>query len=207
MNWNWSTSVVSDESAVLVFPGTNRARYEQMPEESTEAFHAFAHYRDMGSERSIDNAYFEHQDRCLGQQKRSKRATGRWTGWSEKHGWSERALAYDHELDKTKLSAFRQEAIEMGRRQAQLASSALDVLAGPALAFAKHLNDNPELLEQVSKDAHPMAMADYVSTVAAAMGTLAKMEREARGVNGEGGQEEASATVRVVFKMDEEFRL
>jgi hypothetical protein len=76
------------------------------------------------------------------------------------------------------------------------------------LAFARRVAEDPEAFDKMLESAGPMQMAGYVNSVATAMQTLAKMERDASGL-GETAQseQEGGTTVKVVFTLDEGFRL
>lgn len=83
--------------------------WERLENEGTEAFEAFAIYRDMGSDRSLVKV-----GRALG---KSKTLMDR---WSSKHGWGMRCRAWDVELDRMAREDRITEVLEMRRRQAQL---------------------------------------------------------------------------------------
>lgn len=72
-----------------------RDLWDQRADESAQAYCAFVAYRDLHSERSIDRAYRV----VTGQQKSNKRATGRFTEWSQRYEWKRRAEAYDAYLE------------------------------------------------------------------------------------------------------------
>lgn len=183
--------------------------WEQLPKESLQAYHAFTHYRDLPiADRSITHAHQEHARAC---QKRtgSVPMNGRWKRWSMDHRWVERTSDYARHLDQAKTGAELAEVVEVGRRHAEVAMAALDALYQPVLTVAKVLQSNPEVLEQLARDAgeDPAAfikLLDITRNVAAVMPTVAKMEREARGLE-EGDRQEH--VVRVVLELDEEFRL
>jgi hypothetical protein len=70
--------------------------WEQRDGESVQAYLAFVTYRDLRAERSIDHAYRA----VTGQRTSNKRASGRFTEWSQKFHWKDRAEAYDSYLER-----------------------------------------------------------------------------------------------------------
>ena len=74
--------------------------YDRQPEETEQAYQAFAIYRDMDpSQRSIDKA-FDIDCQQKGKVKKGKQAYGHWTRWSSVHKWVARCRAYDAEAQK-----------------------------------------------------------------------------------------------------------
>lgn len=72
-----------------------RQPWQRLKSESGKAYAAFcAYYQLPARERSIDEAW----RRARNQQGTSNHADGTWTGWSTKHDWPARALAYDEHL-------------------------------------------------------------------------------------------------------------
>jgi hypothetical protein len=85
--------------------------WERREEESDEAFAAFATYRDMGRQRSIDAAYATYVAKS-GKEKRKRskpvarnRAAGGWHTWSSRYEWVARASAYDDHMEAAELAA------------------------------------------------------------------------------------------------------
>jgi hypothetical protein len=79
--------------------------FEQRADESPQAFAAFAVYRDMHADRSVD-----HVAQKLG---KSHTIIGR---WSKRHEWVDRARSYDAALDAKARHATEQQAIEQRRK-------------------------------------------------------------------------------------------
>lgn len=84
--------------------------WEQQPGESGKAFEAFKVYLDMGSERSI---------RAVGE-KLGKSST-LMARWSSTHGWVERVIAYDADLQRQAHSEAVKSARKMSERHIKLA--------------------------------------------------------------------------------------
>lgn len=95
--------------------------WDRQKSESHQAFHGFAHYRDMGPERSRDKAFREHLVRCLGRKETIRQAPGRWTRWSVQWQWSARANAYDDDLDRRQRQEREKEILEARSKHANLA--------------------------------------------------------------------------------------
>jgi hypothetical protein len=74
---------------------------EKQSGESPQAWEAFKIYRDLGQGRSIDRAYQIY----LGHHGSTKRASGRFKGWSVKHDWVDRAQAWDDYLELVRRKA------------------------------------------------------------------------------------------------------
>jgi hypothetical protein len=94
--------------------------WERQYGESRQAFAAFAGYRDLGSDRSVDEAY----RRGRGLPEDHTRATKRWRVWVARWRWLERAAAWDAHLDdearRTQEEAVRRDAEVLAeRRRAQ----------------------------------------------------------------------------------------
>ena len=100
--------------------------WERLANESSPAWEAFVKYRDLGSSRS--NAAVGQalgKSKCL------------MDGWSSKHNWVNRCAAFDAEMDRQALAAFRKareaaikEMVERHAKQARaLQYKALDRLA------------------------------------------------------------------------------
>lgn len=84
--------------------------WEQQPGESSKAFEAFATYRNLGPERSIQKT----------SQKLSKNMTTL-KGWSRKWSWVERSRAYDREMDKQAHAQAVREVRQMTNRHIRIA--------------------------------------------------------------------------------------
>lgn len=87
--------------------------WEQREDESSKAFHAFAHYRDLRpGERSIECAFASHKANCLQPyQGGTSPVPSQWKKWSSKHAWVDRVTAYDRHCDSL-LRAAHERAIK-----------------------------------------------------------------------------------------------
>ena len=75
--------------------------WDRQPCETSKAFHAFEHYRDMPpADRSIDAAHAEHLAQCERRQRRGKRGSNTWHGWSSANRWVGRAATHDADLGR-----------------------------------------------------------------------------------------------------------
>lgn len=88
--------------------------WERSPDESTQAFAAFAHYRDMGAHRSTAKV-----GQALG---KSKTLMDR---WCEQWHWVRRAAAWDAHMDQAALLGMRDKHTEMAVKLHTLGSAAL----------------------------------------------------------------------------------
>jgi hypothetical protein len=106
--------------------------FERQPVEPAKAYHGFCHYRDLGSMRSLDRAWREHHQTCLGKvQPTTRRRPMTWGDWSARWGWVERAAFYDAHLERQKRAALQEEQVEAARRHARLLQAALSAATVP----------------------------------------------------------------------------
>lgn len=91
--------------------------WEQQPEETPPAFHAFAIYRDMGPRRSTAKVARE-----LG---KSKTIVDR---WSSRNAWVVRASAYDSHVDREHLIRLRVARQKAARRGIRVGAKAMRLL-------------------------------------------------------------------------------
>jgi hypothetical protein len=102
--------------------------WEQQPHEGIHAFDAFAVYRDLGPDRSIDRAWRSiHGADETGAKRSGKKKTlleRRWRLWFSEFNWLTRANAYDRYLLKMFNKAREQRMIELtGQPKASAALS------------------------------------------------------------------------------------
>src|SRR5262249_41986256 len=103
---------------------TDRSPWLRQPGETPRAYAAFCLYRDQGPGHSLR----ETGRRYYGSRSRSGRA-GRISAWSTKYRWSERAAAWDDELDGIKCEAQETARREMDKRQAAVALEAQAIVS------------------------------------------------------------------------------
>jgi len=118
---------------VATSPTDHRQTYDETPtpwarteHESDTAYAAFKCYLELGSTRSIQAAAD-----ALGYKSRD------WPGrWSSKHGWVDRALAYDEHLAALAFEAAADEHVRAARRAAVMqAEASLKAVEGWTEAF------------------------------------------------------------------------
>jgi hypothetical protein len=101
--------------------------FEKQPGESDRAWAGFQIYRDLGQARSIDKAYRIY----TGQKESDKRASGRFTKWSQDHDWLDRAQAYDDYHEMVRREAIeqyeRREGVDLTRRAVRVQEELLGV--------------------------------------------------------------------------------
>lgn len=127
----------------------DRVSFDRQPAEPARAYHAFCHYRDAGSTRSLDRAWREHHSQCLNQvQPATRRRPMSWGDWSARWGWVERAGAYDAHLDRQRRSAFEAEQVEAARRHARVLQAAISA-ATISLRVALETAATPDGVERL----------------------------------------------------------
>lgn len=93
--------------------------WEQKSGESNKAYQAFSLYRDMGTSRTLLDAYkqaIEHL-RGRGQVDSTRRVqtSGQWSAYARRYDWEERARAYDRRLTVAKFKGAEIAATEQGQ--------------------------------------------------------------------------------------------
>ena len=100
---------------------SDRAAWDPIEGESSPAFHAFVHYRDLGETRSVEKAWLQHVDTCGARSATPTHyAPGRWLSWSVEKAWTVRVKAWDEHLDHEKQARMLRQHLEMADRQAKL---------------------------------------------------------------------------------------
>ncbi len=109
----------------------DRQPFDRQPGEPAKAYHAFGHYRDLGS-RSLDRAWREHHEQCLHQiQPETRRRPMSWGNWSARWGWVERAFSYDAYLERQKRAALLDEQVEAAKRHARALQASIAATTVP----------------------------------------------------------------------------
>jgi hypothetical protein len=157
----------------------DRKPWDRQPEESSRAFHAFTHFRDLPSwERSLDRAYNVHREHCKfnGNGHRwatdethpaiayvPTRACADWRIWRAKYNWDARTDVHDAELAEQDRQARLREITAMNARHTAL-----------AVALQNQVVANLQKLGNAAMELNPREMAllaEKASTI----------ERRARG--------------------------
>ncbi|HEU5032670.1 MAG TPA: hypothetical protein VFV01_47660 [Spirillospora sp.] len=103
--------------------------WERQPDETPQAFEAFARYRDMPGRRSMDRVAKElHKSHAL---------MGR---WSVRHRWVERAAAFDAAEDEAWREEVRRTRVALARKHAAVGAAML------TKAVARLQSINPDTL-------------------------------------------------------------
>lgn len=116
--------------------------FEQRPDESAQAFAAFAVYRDMQADRSLAHVAQKHG-----------KSIATLTKWSTKHNWVARARSYDAALDARARLATEKQAIL--QRREMLAAHADEARSLRRIAkqiiddFERRFNEKVETLKWV----------------------------------------------------------
>jgi hypothetical protein len=161
----------------------------RLASESTEAFHAFSIYRDLGLRRNLDEVSrrFDAEKRGSGlrlvsakEVGKKHRKSGKIGFWSRKYQWVERAAAWDRIVDQRLREKQLDEIEKMAKRQAQQAQVLSQVLMAPVVAFATGLKDPNRARTLENADMHQLLEMSFES--AKAVPRVHKAERLARGV-------------------------
>lgn len=96
---------------------------ERLPRESPRAYRAFCVYRDLGPDRSLDQAWGRFRAASDPTKDRgSARRPGHWAAWSQKYQWVERAEAYDDFIEEESRSAAAERRRELHEARSQFQS-------------------------------------------------------------------------------------
>lgn len=123
--------------------------WDRQPEESGRAFQAFAAYRDLGPERTLDKAAAAY-GRHVSLMRR----------WSARYGWRVRAAAWDDEQAREMEAALRQRRRAACERQARDAEQLQRLGMARLASLIKRDPDTGELTLDEKVSAHD-AMAAY----------------------------------------------
>lgn len=132
--------------------------WEPQPGESSTAFAAFACYRDLGSERSL-----EAVGRSLG---KSRVLMER---WSTKFAWVARALAYDAHLDALSRKKREAEILKVRERHAKLGAAMQGVAVAGLRRKQRKANEQDGELDMAPQEIARLA-ADGAKIESAALG-------------------------------------
>ena len=151
--------------------------WEQMPEETDEAYGAFVRYMNMGrGARTIRRVAQELNV--------SATLIG---GWSAEWSWVNRVRAWDMEQDRVAREALLEEVANMARRHAQQSAVVMQALVTPATSFLQELRDDPNLIRDLmapdedGRRRNVFEVLNLLVRVAGVMPTIANVERLARG--------------------------
>jgi hypothetical protein len=115
----------------------------RLPGESEPAFAAFLHFRDLGRDRTVVDAYRQFTGNAEATQ-----ASGAWNRWAKAHRWAERALAFDRWLQAARDRIAAREAVKWERRRQEALERGWE--ASQALwAKAEAMLDTPLFRERV----------------------------------------------------------
>jgi hypothetical protein len=135
--------------------------WERQDRESSQAFEAFAVYRDLGPARSVTRVARElHKSRAL---------LGR---WSRQYAWVMRAAAYDREQDRLFVAEQAQARRDIARRHAKLAQAVQSKAVARLQALDPRELSPSELLRyiQVAAEIERRAVGEAPASTRAAEG-------------------------------------
>jgi ribonuclease D len=169
--------------------------WERQAREPAKAFHAFAHYRDLGASRSLDKAFRQHKTSCDKVPVDAKtRAPKQWDIWNKVYQWQWRIQQWDAHLDKDTRELIAKDVCEIRARHARTAQAALTTLILPARAILDVLQQHPETIHELAAAAAAdqrllLSLVGYATRAALAMGGITNVERLARGVGPDAKEE------------------
>lgn len=85
---------------------TQQKEWERMPAESDQAWGAFCAYRDLGSVRTLPEAYRLYCEKSS--RKRKRNVPTHWYSWAERYDWAGRVRGYDDEIEREMLEIARE---------------------------------------------------------------------------------------------------
>ena len=148
--------------------------WERQSTESTQAFAAFSHYRDLGSSRSLRSV-----SRDIG---KSLSLIAR---WSLKHEWIDRTAHWDAEIDRKNRDKQLNEISKMAERHARSAQAGMSIatqLVGELISRIR----NDKFINAVDDNGNYVIPNNELIQLALnatrIIDPLAKVERTARGV-------------------------
>jgi hypothetical protein len=162
--------------------------WERQPDESKGEYHAFCHYRDFqpSRHRSLDRAYREHCEKCLGKvQPLTRRRPMTWGSSSARWGWVDRVALWDADVDRQARRKLAQVEIEARERHARIAQATLTVLSLPVKAALEAAQDRRLIAGLVNQIAFPSGFHALLTTivrVASVLPAVVTMERQALGM-------------------------
>lgn len=166
--------------------------FDQQPRETAKAYAAFVIYRDLGSERSLQETA----------QKLAKNLTTI-KQWSALHNWVDRARSYDAALDARARAATENEVIERRRRMLEKHARQADELGQAAQMILDEFKDRVGIrggMKGIDRD----TLVKLVLGLPKMTETAQKLERLAEGEATD--RHEHTLTIEQVLKMpDEQF--
>lgn len=140
--------------------------WDRQPGESAPAYRAFREYLLQGGERST-----------RGVAQALSKSDSLVRRWSAANRWVARVDAFEAEAAGRQDEAVLDELAERGRRQAELATTALEAMAAPSLELMRRLKIDDKALEKLSIE----ALVPLAATTARAIPRVVQTERLARG--------------------------
>lgn len=166
--------------------------WERQPGEPSRSYHAFAHYRDLGTSRSVDKAWRLHKTACDAadrSQVDSRRSTRQWNTWASQWDWLTRVELYDADLDRQQRERLVKAQMEARERHGRIAQGTLTVISGATRAMLEAYQD-PNVVKALSTKAKSgsdgaLAVLQVIIRGASAIPSLVSVERMALGLTTE----------------------
>lgn len=168
--------------------------WERRTGEPLPAFHAFCHYRDLGTERSLTKAWAAHQGICRKAMVGGKSATlppvpGSWTRWSSYWDWVARCEAYDADVDKQIREQLQAKILQRRGEHLEQLAMLRTALMLPGGMVLTRLKDDPVFRDSLRS----MSAEDLLTLMARAAAVLPTIVTAERLVMGEATERAATA--------------
>lgn len=175
----------------LVETPDDRKPWDRRPNESRQAFQAFAVYRDLGDNRSI-RAVAANLSKSASLIKR----------WSSQHEWVKRVDAWILDEDRKKQRAHAEVIVQMAERHANTAQMAASALTVPVQAFLKRIQEARQTGEDLFVDMPIDDLYQFAAVAARLFPQLIGAERLSRGASTEITEHQGSPEKPVVVKVE-----
>ena len=167
--------------------------------ETSRAYDAFCHYRDLGPHRSITQAKRERGQANLNR-------------WSSQHGWVDRAAAWDDHIRRIQDTVVEESIVVVGEQRDAAEQFGLTQLMRGFVILSKHVDVYERLLDEVLAEAerenirpdlsslpyNPMDV-DVMKTLSEIIDKVARRQASQHDVNVLVGQIPGAALARAVL--------
>lgn len=160
--------------------------WERATGETAKAFDAFVTYLEAGPDRTIASADNHPYASCR--------------DWAKRWRWRERAITFDRHLAEKRREAFADEYIEVARRHARQAHTALEMIMAPAALLARRLDTDPLAREELEQ----MDVPDLYSLALQAIRLLPQLQQAEALARGEHDPADVGAHIIDVAEFDED---
>lgn len=159
--------------------------WERAIGETSKAFDAFMTYLEAGPDRTIASATNHPYASCR--------------DWAKRWRWRERAATFDRHLAAQRREAFADEYIEVGRRHARQAHTALEMIMAPAIVLARKLTNDPLSIHELEM----MDLPDLYTLALQSIRLLPQLQQAEMVARGESGDTNTGAHIIDVDEFDD----